>query len=267
MTGSKQDGFTIIEATLYLGVAALLLGSMMAGITLAVQRQRFSDSVNATQGFLQQQFNETQNTINERANGVPCKDAQPGTGGPGTESRGASKCLVVGKILDFGPTAAGSDSTITTHDVLIKSELPEDYATFSGGDLGLFQTELETRAVQNSLNDTVFKVPWGARLPQLNIGDASPPPDSDIRYIALLRSPVSGSTALYYLENFSGDMAAIQAIGGDLKAFSPDQAARVCVNSVELSSAKSLLKIAAVGSQDGVTTHFDNDPERLNWCP
>ncbi len=69
MTGKSQRGFTIIEVTLYLGVAALLLASMMTGITLAINRQRFSDSANSTQSFLQKQFNETQNTLNDRAGG------------------------------------------------------------------------------------------------------------------------------------------------------------------------------------------------------
>ncbi len=266
MAPIKQRGFTIIELTLYLGVAGLLLASMMVGITVSVKRQRFADSVNATQGFLQQQFNETQNTLNDRVAQV-CDNATPGSGGIETQTRGASKCLIAGKLLDIRPTPAGSEGTIAVHNVLIKADLPADYATLPGGDVELFQNQLNTTVVENALNDTTFRVPWGAELPQLRYG-STPLASSDIRYIALLRSPVSGSIGLYYMVSTADLSTPSQVIGdSDLRPFAPNEAARVCINSVDISTAKALLKISPVSSQDSVTTHFDDDVEKNNWCP
>lgn len=271
MTGQKQHGFTIIETMLYLGVSALLLAGLLGGVTIAIQRQRFSDSVATTQGFVQQQFNETQNTLNNRPGTESCQAGTPGSGNPAQASRGASQCLVAGKLLDFAPSGAGGAGHIRTHNVLIGANVSDDYTNYTGGDIGLFQSKgangLNTTVVQNPANDATFDVPWGASLPQLYFNGSSPKNGTPIRYIALLRSPISGSISLYYLTKTSDLADNSEPLASTLRAFAADQAARVCINSADISTAKALLKIAAIGTQDGVTTHFDNDPEQTAWCP
>lgn len=260
MGGNKQSGFTIIEISLFFAVSALLLFTMMVGITIAVQRQRFSDSVNSAQSFLQQQFNETQTTINNRANSN-CGVAA---------DRGTSDCLVLGKIIDLQPASnTAEDNNLDSFNVITNADLPTGADNMN--DITLLDA-INPLAVRETNNDQAHIVAWGAQITTvrdsagaLDSGGATP-----VRYVLILRSPTTGLIHTYKLTDqddlfstgvdtspLAGNIARLDGTTG--------QSVKACITSADLVGVRALLKIEEGASQDTVTTQFDTDEAR-QWC-
>ena len=51
----RQDGFTIIEVTLFLAVSGFFAISLLVGASTAVQRQQYRDSVQSFANYLRSQ--------------------------------------------------------------------------------------------------------------------------------------------------------------------------------------------------------------------
>ncbi|OGL34232.1 hypothetical protein A3F64_03385 [Candidatus Saccharibacteria bacterium RIFCSPHIGHO2_12_FULL_42_8] len=255
----QQDGFTIIEISLFFAVAAMLLFTMMIGISLAVQRQRFSDSVHSTQSFLQQQYNQTQITINNRQ--IPnCTIGDVGN------NRSTSGCLVLGKIVDLGlPAVGNNESQINSYNVITSKDVPEDISGMSDIDL---LNQVEPIAVKESSNDKNYSVDWGAQLTRIK--DSAGSLDSatagaDVRYILILRSPVNGLITTYISDDTSDMFGASSTTPLKNHIFALENSVKACINSADLIGAHAMLEIQPASSQDGVITEFDTN-EADQWC-
>ena len=256
-----QRGFTIIEISLFFAVSSLLLFTLMVGITIAVQRQRFTDSVNSAQSFLQQQYNETQTTINNRSS-LACGDAV---------SRGTSDCLVIGKIIDLLPANNNSDDNrFNSYNVTADATLPSNANALDNVTL---LNQLHPTAVREQTNDQEYIVAWGAQIRLLRDSEGDGNNDtsagSAVRYLLILRSPTSGLMQTYELNSMNDIFSAndtedlsgrISLLGG-----SSERAIKACVTSADLIGVNALLTIEESGTQDGVTTAFDTDEAR-EWC-
>ncbi len=257
---NQQDGFTIIELSLFFAVAAMLVFSMMIGISLAVQRQRFSDSVHSTQSFLQQQYNQTQITINNRQAPV-CNI------GDVNNNRSTSDCLILGKLIDLGlPAVGNNESEIKSYYVITSKDVPEIIPAGTT-DIDLLNI-VEPLAVKESKNDKNYLVDWGAQLTRIK--DSAGSMDSttagpDVRYILILRSPLNGLITTYKYDDtndiFGGSSVAV------LKnhIFTLTDSIKACINSADLLGTHALLEIQPTSSQDGVITEFDSDKAN-QWC-
>lgn len=272
--GDKRHlrGFTIIELSLVLAISSLLLLLMMTGITLAVQRQRFSDSVNGTQGFIQRQFNFVQNTINNRPDSS-CDPDNPGVplGGGAAEGRGSSACLVLGKLLDIEKSAGDDESRVTAYDVIGKDVDVDDDAYRDLTDLELLSSVKPT-AVKQPGSDSRYVVPWGAHIS--DIWDANTVSNGpEVRYIVLLRSPRTGVIHVYRIGtpigtgNLTADATLLAQNPGNssLKEIT-NGSVKMCLASVDLSNFNAMLEVIPSGSQDGVTTHFDDAAKEAYPC-
>lgn len=263
---SQQDGFTIIEISLFFAVSGLLLATMMAGIGIAVQQQRFTDSANGTQSMLQQQYNETQVTINSRQDDA-CPNQDAGTG--------ASGCLIVGKLIDLRDEANGEVHTksyrvIVSQDVADKAqeseESPSDIDLFNG-DIDPALGDIDTKALKESESTLDYIIPWGAGLdePKLDTGSGV---GSVARYILILRSPINGSINTYYISGstslVSGASPTVD-LKGRILDFKPKESIKACISSADLFGANALLIVTPGGTQDSITTQFDT-PEKAEWC-
>lgn len=262
----KNNGFTILETTLVLAISSLLLILMLTGVTLAVQRQRFSDSVNGSQSFIQQQFNFTQNTTNDRPLGS-CDPDNPGQplGGIG-DVRGSSGCLIIGKLLQLTASSGDDESHIIAYDVIGADVDVEDAAHKDLSDLELINSITPTAIEPNSSD---YSVPWGAHLS--NIKDSnSISIGSDLRYVALLRSPRSGVIHVYKIGNPLATQVLV--LPQNLAAGSPpsiqeiNTSVKMCLTSVDFASYGAMLEIMPTGSQDGVATYFDNAAKEAYGC-
>lgn len=256
----QQDGFTIVEISLFFAVASMLLFVLMVGITLTVQRQRFSDSVNSAQSFLQQQYNETQTTINNRENS-PCGTAV---------NRGTSDCLVLGKIIDLqAPANAEGDNIVRSYDIVANADLPANISSLD--DITLLN-QINPTAIREVNNDQEYIVAWGAQLRDVRDthGEDDPASSTPTRYVLVLRSPASGLIQTYTLSD-TNDLFSTgvdtEPLTGRVVPFqgTSNQSVVACISSVDIVGVNALLTVEQGGSQDGITTQFDTEEAR-QWC-
>lgn len=271
MNAQKHTGFTIIEVSLVLAISSLMLLLMMTGITLAVQQQRFSDSVNGTQSYLQQQFNYTQNTINNRS-ANSCDPNNPGDLLPtDTSVRGASACLVLGKLIEISTNA--DESAISSYDVIGKNINPESPPYDSYSDLELLRA-LNPTVIKQTSSDAIYNVPWGAQINAIKDADGTGGNDSPAPFVALLRSPRSGVIHTYKIAVNQAPFSASPETFRRLSTNKNDlniqkinnDSIKMCITSPDLVNFNAMLEIIPSGSQDGIVTHFDDSAKESYPC-
>ncbi len=273
----KYSGFTIVEVSLVLAISSLLLLTVATGVTLAVQRQRFSDSVNGTQSFLQQQFNQTQNTLNDRETSVCGDPNNPGdTTIPDPAIRGASGCIIIGKLIEFEENTGDDESRISSFDVIGKNVDPEIAPYKDYSDVEFIRAIFPT-AIKQGSRDTSYIVPWGALISGIKDADANGGNNSPANYIALLRSPRSGILRVYKLTKAvpfnnsfvsSADTYRRLSQNVSMKKIKEIQndSLKMCLSSVDLTNFQAMLEVIPSGSQDGIVTHFDDDAKESFPC-
>jgi type II secretory pathway pseudopilin PulG len=102
----KSKGFTIIEVMLFLAVTGALAVAILVGSGVAIGQQRYRDSVNSLQSFIQSQYTEVKNITNDRSQAWTCDSTGTvtnnitGTGQP----RGTSDCVLLGRLITVDST-------------------------------------------------------------------------------------------------------------------------------------------------------------------
>ncbi len=232
MSGENQKGFTIIETSLFLAISAMLFMGLLGGISLSVQRQRYSDSIQSSYSFLQKQFDETLNVVNSRENDL-C----------GTSSIGASECIVMGKAIKF----TLDQDTFEIFTIIGKDPILSPGVTPSTADY-------QPRIVKD-INAEEYFVPWGTKV----VKAKSQPGSQDKNLVLLIRSPENGATSIYALNKSevpfgevlgSSDLNNANRVTGDNKMI-------LCMKSEDIASTFARLEFNGVGSQDGITAKFD----------
>ncbi len=262
----QQSGFTIIEISLFLAVSGIVLVGMLTGISVSIQHQRFSESVNGLQSFLQLQYNETQITINGRSNTTDkCSPSA---------DRGSTNCLIVGKVIDLNADPASGESSIKAYRVLM-SQVAADTAKNSdtppSDDVLLNQSSSDTKVVNDTANNDSFIVPWGATLTKLQDSRGSLTPSGTVvRYIFITRSPISGLINTYKLSTLDDLFSPgndHHNLAGEILTFegASNQSIKACIQSADITNATALLIITTGSTQSAVTTQFDTN-ERDSWC-
>jgi type II secretory pathway pseudopilin PulG len=191
-----EKGFTILELILFIAISGGLLLMVLVATDSVAKRQRFSDSVNSFQSYLQKQYDEVVSGVNIRGMGtIPgCKGYDTA---PGTEE----KCLLLGKLITY--TTNGTTNTEMTASYIISQELlPE---TGHEGDtdeqkLSYIQPTIST------LGETEYELKWGATITGMS---KSTKPVSElrttIRRIAFMRLPDSSRIVTLFYEGNPGD--------------------------------------------------------------
>lgn len=182
----NTHGFTIIEVMLFLGVTGLLTIGILAGSGVAINQQRYRDSVSTLKSFVQQQYNQTTNVTNGRAGAESCTNAsvlQPPVSVPNPQSRGTSDCLLMGRFITVGEdgkqlTASNvvgyRTSVAAATEATDLAELTTNYR------LGVSEIEQESTSVE-----------WNAQVVK---------PKTTTFYplsILIIRSPLSGSVMTF----------------------------------------------------------------------
>jgi len=185
-----SSGFTIIETMLFLAVTGLLIMGALIGTGTALANQRYKDAVETFKNTVQTQYAELGSVKNDRSDTWACgSNAKPVTG---TEFRGQSDCLVVGRYM----VVNGSDISIYT--VLANKNAgaapkPTDVATLHDNYTYNVAPDVESRTME-----------WGTRIawPTSGGGSRAPTIPPTVRTIGILfvRSPESGR-----IYTFSGD--------------------------------------------------------------
>lgn len=193
--GSKtNNGFTIIEVMLFLAVTGALAVAILVGAGVSIGQQRYRDSVNSLKSFVQTQYNEVTNVINDRDKNWTC-DAngnvtanQNGSGEP----RGTSNCVILGRFItvdDTGTKLSSSDVIGYRH----------PNAATAGSDIAELRTNYDLTL--SPINPETTEISWGAQVVQPKT--TTPMPIS----MLILRSPLSGSVMTFTQDGVQTNVA------------------------------------------------------------
>lgn len=255
MATKKQQGFTIIEVMLFVALTGALLIGLLAGTSVMIQRQRYSDSINSTQAFFQGQYNQVTNVLNDRSGAEVCSGddnfVEP-AGGASAEAPGASRCVVLGKAIDVPSPSSqqelasyavvGSEPTGTVDPDITDDEL-----------MRLYRPSL-VRLVGASTYD----IPWGTTV----VGFQQEGPErTPVNRLLLLRSPKSGAIYTYSYNSTSSDSSVLPGV----ERGNRENTVNVCLQSADILSAVSTVSIAMSGGPEAVATHFDIN-DRTERC-
>lgn len=239
----KQRGFTIIEVSLFVAVAGLLLAGVMTGITAAVNQQRFHDTVNSVQNIIQQQFNDVQFVSNTSSTGNKCDGAVGGS----------TDCSIIGKLVDLGKSGGeGDGSVINSYDIIIDSDLPPPDQLTSQSIIDILYAN-NIRIIDNS-NKRVSPVDWGGIIKKNNSGDYN-------RYLAIVQNPITNDIRVYGIsigedQDLIFDSDKVMSLNGKIQDYIN---VPTCIISQDIISLKGTLSVAQGGSPDAVTVDFKGE--------
>ena len=131
----SRSGFTLIEVTLFLAITVALFFPLIIGTSTSIARQRYQDSVNDVDSYLQNTYSEVENLVNSNDGGgsrtactiaTSIADASSAkykgleSTKPEDLSFGRSNCAIYGKIYFFIPTedSTYSETGKTTHAIV-----------------------------------------------------------------------------------------------------------------------------------------------------
>ena len=188
----KTYGFTIIEVILFLAVTGALTIAILAGAGVQINQQRYRDSVSSLKSFLQAQYSEVTNVINDRGNNWQCNtNGTVDEVANGGSSRGTTDCVILGRLVTVDATG-----TQLTASNIVGYKSPS--APVATSDI----TELENYALSvTTINQETDEVSWGARI--VNPQNLANPQSLSI---LIVRSPLSGAVLTFTTEGVSQDV-------------------------------------------------------------
>lgn len=198
MGNTTHRGFTIIEVMLFLAVTGALAVAILVGSGVAINQQRYKDSVNTMKSFLQTQYSEATNVTNSRTGDEGCSNAVIGSAPSVTlQPRGTSDCIILGRYITIDATG----TKLTASDV-VGSRLTNTDAL---NDL----LEIKTNYVLglSTVDQDESDVEWGSQIVKPSTTTAQP------LSILIIRSPLSGSIMTFVYDGVAPDLAAVVSSG------------------------------------------------------
>lgn len=195
-TMKNAVGFTIIETMMFLAITGLLAVGILAGTGAAIAQQRYKDSVNSLQSFVQDQFSKVTHVTNSRDGNWSCSDGI--VAGDGNEPRGTGECVILGRLISIDETG----QRVTASDVVAQrlegaetkpsdiEELTDNYT------IATSPIDVETEDVA-----------WGATV--VRPGSSDPQPTN----ILVVRSPLSGRILTFASASTLSSPSALIATG------------------------------------------------------
>lgn len=251
-TTKTDSGFTIIESIFFLAISGLLVMAVLSSVTLTIQRQRYTDSMRNFQSYMQQQFTQTLNVVNQRPGNKTCDSS--GINTDSTTRAGASSCVILGKlfmlrndselvnvfnVVGVEPSTP-LDTSVATQERDIITAYNPNYSNFDeAGD---------------------YRLPWGARVVGSMKKTGVVATSTSFNYLAILRSPRSGATMTYaYTAGYQNGQVGRIPISSYLTSANENKDVNICIDSQDILTATSALRVSGQGAQDGVQALFDID--------
>lgn len=222
----QQEGFTIIETTLFLAITGLLILMIVGGVGVSLNVQRYRDAVESFKSLIQQQYSDLANVQNGRDQNWTCDTNSVVTQGGGNDTlRGQSDCFLVGKYLRI------EEGEIAIYPVLATQRS----TTVQSSDIATMQLNYTMNVASSDVEERSME--WGTQIAWATAGpqDVRSPRTPRSLGIFFVRSPESG--LVYTLT--SDSVPAKDSIGSATfsnllvaGATVPGQAARsICVES------------------------------------
>jgi len=205
MKSFKNDGFTIIETMLFLGISGLLIMGILVGTGTSINIQRYRDSVVSLKSVIQQQFNEVANPINARSNNVQCSSSGVSAG---NLSRGQTNCVLLGKYIKKD---AGSANQLTIKNVI--GYYDDQLQPPAGTDIEVLQ-DYSVKVIDDGVE--TYELEWGASI-------ISP---SEF-YVLIVKSPESGLMKTFTTTSQLSD----SNVASIINQINLDNDLNICVNS------------------------------------
>jgi type II secretory pathway pseudopilin PulG len=186
-----EAGFTIVETMLFLAVTGVLIATLLGGVGIALNNQRYNDAVQSFKSLLQTQYSDISTVINDRSDDWSCNanaiTSQPTSGG--TQAQGQSDCFLVGKFVTIVGGSVSTTDVVATQKSGILNQSGDDIAKLTSN----YHFSLST--VQTETQD----LEWGTEIAWPSSGasthDTSHAPTTPRSIVMLLiRSPDSGTT-------------------------------------------------------------------------
>jgi prepilin-type N-terminal cleavage/methylation domain-containing protein len=269
----KQQGFTIIEVSMVIAIAGLLFVALLGGIGFTIERQRFSDTVFGLQSYLQLQYNEAVNVVNNRKDKQSCTDPADTTSGTFI---GSDECVILGRAIIILYDQMQQATVIKTH-VVIGTKDIDRTANMNAYDSIVAS---EPYVLGDPLSDDRYEVAWGGTIKNIHIKDQPMPNPATAPFmLAILRSPQSGEVDTYLLKNSLGALPAdailqaeetttswrraLNVTASDSYLQSMDREVQACIVSGSPTGITAGLVMQPTGSQDGVLTLFDKERDGM----
>ena len=220
--GRTSRGFTIIESLLFLAITGVLVIAMVAGTGVSINVQRYRDAVETFKSLLQSQYSELASVQNDRSDTWSC-NAQAESQAGGTEARGQSDCVLVGRYV------AVDDASIKLYAVLARENASP---SSTGTDIEKLRDNYTLNTATVYDDETVLE--WDTRIAWPSEGLESQNPTTP-RQIGILfvRSPDSGQIYTFTSDDVA-DTPTPQLLSQMLVAGAtvPGQQARtICIDS------------------------------------
>lgn len=249
MATKTDSGFTIIEAMLFLGVAGALTVAILAGSGLAINQQRYRDSVNSLKSLLQEQYSETTNVVNDRIGTETCAEAvvvSPPDLVPAPQQRGTSECTVMGRFITIDATGKVVKTTsVVGYHAPGSAEQASDIAEIQTNyKLGL-----------SLLSQEEVDVAWGAEVVKPKSQGGEPQSLS----MLILRSPLSGSIMTYTVDGIATNIISM------VKAENANKTVNLCLNapSTAIAGGRMAVQIMPYATNQG---SIQVPTEQMNVC-
>ena len=186
----RHRGFTVIEVMLFLAITGVIMATLLTGVSVGLNRERYHDAVSSFADFMRGQYNDTVNVNNSRPQTDVCGASGIIVGGGTTSSpiAGASDgCTVVGQLVTSSADGqtVGYQKLYATVDALTLPRNDSDTDTQILSDAGL---------VADPKKET-YNMGWSSRL--VGAGSENNTP---LRFsIVIVRMPTSGLVHTYVL--------------------------------------------------------------------
>lgn len=194
MGTSRQQGFTVLETILFLGVSGVLVALLIFGAGTSLNAQRYNDAVSSFKNVLQSQYAELSTVRNTRDSTWSC-DATAVAIDSGNQFRGQGNCVLVGKYM-----------RIDQDDIHIYTVLAYPKASPTGGldDIDSLKSNytlgISTADIQSKYLDWGTEIAW----PASGNGSRSPTTPRTIG-LFFLRSPDSGAVYTFTSDSIPSD--------------------------------------------------------------
>jgi hypothetical protein len=188
---------------LFLAVTGTLAAAILAGSGIAISQQRYRDSVSSLKSYIQQQYSEVTNVMNDRDKSWSCDGlgSVSQTVPSGGEARGTSDCVILGRYMTIDATGTklaasnvigfrNAGATDAASDI---AEITTNYK------LGISPIDAETDEVS-----------WGAQVVKQK--SSTPMPLT----VLVLRSPLSGSIMTFTADGIQTDLTTLVS-GGNME--------------------------------------------------
>jgi len=182
MVGNRQAGFTIVEITLFMAITGMLFLVALAGTGDTIRTFRFTDTSRSLEAFVQKQYDDIVNGLNNRSNSVSCSAGVIDTAT--AQAVGSSNCLLMGKLIVF---RQGS-STANVYNVIGSEPSTVDYSQNDNDLISAFSPTAVTATATSTYN-----LSWGAQM----VGFKRVSDNVAANGILLIRSPKSSRIVSY----------------------------------------------------------------------